>query len=82
MATDAKLPGFTADTIAALEAAGWIRGTECGYPNHTGFVHGTKDGYSLTAGEQSGTFLLAKITNGLCERKSYNTLAEVLAYFG
>jgi len=84
--TATKLTGFTAKTVTALEAAGWIKGTECGYAHHTGFVHGTQGGshttYSLTPTRKNGVFLLAVIRNGICERKNAMGLADVLSYFG
>lgn len=82
--TTTKLKGFSEETVTALESAGWIKGSECGYRSHTGFVHGTQGGavttYSLTP--VRGGFLLAVIRCGCCERKSVKSLAEVLSYFG
>jgi hypothetical protein len=69
-----NMAGFTEEQIAELESHGWIRGVDCGYRSHQGFVHDAAvnldSHYSVTPAK-SGKFALSKITRGLCEWTEY-----------
>lgn len=75
-----KLKGFTANSIKQLEAAGWIKGIECGYRNHSGFVKDSAASgrhFSLTP-LRSGRYTLATIVRGIAEFSSVVTIEEAL----
>ncbi len=77
--------GFSEEQIAELLAQGWIKGTDCGYPNHEGFIrdyrtpspHGH---YSLTPAKR-GQLCLARIENGVCDTKRYFWFSQVIERF-
>lgn len=81
-ATETKLVGFTEEQIAALEAAGWIKGTDCGYRNHTGFVWGG-DGPGITTSlhrAKNGGLRKDIIRDRLCDYSTGITMQQALSY--
>lgn len=71
-------------TTLPATPTGWIIGTECGYPSHTGFVKGCvngRDHWSLTP--NSSGWVLARIVNRVAESsRTFPTLAKAVEYVG
>lgn len=80
------MKGFSEEQTTKLLAAGWIKGTDCGYRHHQGFVH---DGsgkanlnlhYSLTH-SKGGLFHLSTIRNGVGDGSKLVTIEQACSYF-
>lgn len=63
--------------------AGWALGTDCGYPNHSGFVRAAGNGHwSLYPARDGERWTLALIRNGIAVSGRQLSFQEALDYVG